>query len=78
MYVTLGTDTELFAVDKEGNPKSLCGLIGGTKKKPNPFSKLLSKQFAYQEDNVAIEFNIPPADNIDGWRKWMRSLTMVI
>lgn len=69
MYVTLGTDVELFAVDKDGNPKSLCGLIGGTKENPKPFNKVLSKQFAYQEDNVAVEFNIPPADNAEDWRK---------
>lgn len=56
---TIGTDTELFAVDKNGVHRSLCGLIGGSKERPLQI-KTLPKGFAVQEDNVALEFNIPP------------------
>jgi hypothetical protein len=61
MMFTLGTDAELFAVDKSGEHHALCGLIGGTKENPMQI-KGLAKGFALQEDNVAVEFNIPPAD----------------
>lgn len=63
-YFTIGTDTELFAVDKTGKHKALCGLIGGTKEKPLPMAEGLPTSFAIQEDNVAVEFNIPPCDNL--------------
>ena len=59
-YFTIGTDTELFAVDKAGKHRALCGLIGGTKEKPLRMSDSLPDEFAVQEDNVAVEFNIPP------------------
>lgn len=61
---TIGADVEVFAKDKTGKHKSLCGLIGGTKEEP----KLMFPQFAgnnvtdqyrVQEDNVSLEFNIP-------------------
>lgn len=64
---TLGTDCELFAKDPSGGFKSLCGLVGGTKEAPKPFSDSLDPMFAYQEDNVAVEFNIPPAYSEDSW-----------
>lgn len=55
---TIGADPEAFAVNKDGVPISLVGKIGGSKKAPRP---VISTGFALQEDNVAIEFNIPPA-----------------
>jgi hypothetical protein len=64
---SLGTDTELFAKNKEGSFKSLCGLVGGTKEAPMPFSSELDPLFAYQEDNVAVEFNIPPSYSRNEW-----------
>jgi hypothetical protein len=57
--VLLGSDPEFFALDKDGNPKSLVGLVGGTKKKPIWLEDMLG----YQEDNVAAEFNIIPSNN---------------
>jgi len=59
MLKTIGTDTEVFAVDKDGIYRSLCGKIGGTKEEPK---QLLNypKGFCVQEDNVSLEFNIPP------------------
>ena len=55
----LGSDPELFLVDTLGNFKSSVGLIGGSKEKPRPV--LDRPGFAVQEDNVALEFNIPPS-----------------
>lgn len=66
MWFTLGTDTELFAVDNTGKHRSLCGLVGGSKESPAPM-KDLPHGFAYQEDNVAVEFNIPPCSTSFSW-----------
>jgi hypothetical protein len=57
--VLRGADPELFLVDKEGQPVTSIGLIGGTKSKPRD----LGNGYALQEDNVAVEFNIPPTNN---------------
>lgn len=56
---TLGADPEMFMADNIGALKASCGLIGGTKSMPQPLG--CGEGFAVQEDNVAIEFNIPPA-----------------
>jgi len=56
---TVGADPELFL--RKGNKiMSAIGLIGGTKKEPKPMEGL-PKGYAVQEDNVLVEFNIPPA-----------------
>src|SRR5688572_24475017 len=58
---TLGCDPELFlqrADTKELLP--VCGLIGGTKDKPRPMEGMV-EGFSVQEDNVMLEFNVPPA-----------------
>lgn len=61
----IGTDTEIFLKNKEGQPVPVIGLIGGTKEKPRP---ILDKQgSAVQEDNVMCEFNTPPAENSTQW-----------
>lgn len=57
--VTVGADPEVFFLDKDGNPFPAIGLVGGTKEKPLPIPGL--EGCAVQEDNVAAEFNIPPA-----------------
>ena len=61
MSVLVGCDPELFLKDANGNWKASCGLFGGSKENPLPFGQ--TKGFALQEDNVALEFNIPPAWN---------------
>jgi len=55
-----GADPELFLRDEQLK-KSIAstGLIGGTKESP----RIIGKGFALQEDNVAVEFNIPPCSN---------------
>lgn len=56
MNFTIGADPEVFVGDSLG-PKSIIGKIGGTKELPLPLP--LGDGFAVQEDNVALEFNIP-------------------
>lgn len=58
--VLRGADPELFLRDIETEkPVVSIGLIGGTKRVPRD----IGGGFALQEDNVAVEFNIPPANN---------------
>lgn len=56
---TIGADPELFLQDKTGKFISAVGKFGGTKEAPRP---LIGNMPGYmvQEDNVAVEFNIPP------------------
>jgi hypothetical protein len=58
--VLRGADPELFlrsAIDN--SPVVSIGQIGGSK----TFPRSIGNGFALQEDNVAVEFNIPPADS---------------
>lgn len=59
----LGCDPEIFLRDAAGALVASCDKIGGTKECPRPLS--IGEGFAVQEDNVAIEFNIPPATSAD-------------
>ena len=60
MKIKLGCDPEAFMQDTHGQLRSAVGLIGGSKEYPMPLP--LGDGFAVQEDNVALEFNIPPAE----------------
>lgn len=55
----LGADPEVFVGDSSG-VRSIIGKIGGTKSHPRPLP--IGDGFAIQEDNVALEFNIPPSN----------------
>lgn len=68
----VGADPELFLQTLEGKLKSSVGLIGGTKDNPRPISK---DGHAVQEDNVAVEFNIPPSDSA---AKFVSNITHVL
>ena len=59
--ITVGADPELFLVNVEGKFISSIGIIGGSKKHPRD----IGEGCAVQEDNVAVEFNIPPAKSIE-------------
>lgn len=59
----VGADPEFFLQDRSGKFISAVGLIGGTKQNPSPIPGL-RKGFAVQEDNVAVEFNIPPSKQL--------------
>jgi hypothetical protein len=57
----LGADPELFLKDASEAYISAIGLIGGSKDQPRPLE--IGPGYAVQEDNVALEYNIPPAAN---------------
>lgn len=59
--ILLGCDPEMFLCNIQGELKSSIGLVGGSKVDPLPLP--LGPGFAVQEDNVAVEFNIPPASD---------------
>ena len=62
--ITLGCDPELF-LEKNGEIISAEGLVGGTKQEPLPIT---GEGHCIQEDNVMVEFNIPPSNNVDEFR----------
>lgn len=62
---TKGADPELFLVDDQGNFVSSIDKIGGTKEYPRPIDQ---EGNAVQEDNVAVEFNIPPSNTVEAFR----------
>lgn len=64
MKFLIGADPELF-IKQYGHYKSAVGLIGGSKYKPLPID---DEGHAILEDNVALEFNIKPADSLDSFR----------
>ena len=61
--ITLGTDPELF-LQKDNKIISAIGKIGGSKSEPQPIS---DEGHFIQEDNVAIEYNIPACKTINDW-----------
>lgn len=61
--ITLGTDPELF-LQKDNKIISAIGKIGGSKSEPQPIS---DNGHFIQEDNVAIEYNIPACKTIEDW-----------
>jgi hypothetical protein len=63
----LGCDPEIFLVDAAGGLVSAVGRIGGSKAYPRPLP--IGKGFAVQEDNVALEYNIPPSDSSEAFQK---------
>ncbi len=63
MSFTLGADPEIFLVDAANSLVSAVGKIGGTKQEPRPLP--IGPGFAVQEDNVAVEYNIPPSATVN-------------
>lgn len=61
MKLTVGADVEVFGVGPNGHI-ALCGKIGGTKDHPRQLEHLPAG-FMVQEDNVSLEYNIPPVTN---------------
>jgi hypothetical protein len=78
--IKLGADPELF-LKREGEIISAEGLIGGTKEEPKSISE---EGHCIQEDNVMVEFNIPPStteesfvDNINFVKEYLAILAAV-
>lgn len=57
----LGADPEIFLQDASMAFISAIDKIGGSKENPRPLP--IGEGFAVQEDNVAIEYNIPASDS---------------
>lgn len=68
----IGSDAELFLTAPDGSPVPVCGLVGGTKE--NPLPVLSGNGFAVQEDNVMLEFNIPPSPDLQGFVNGMETM----
>lgn len=65
---TVGSDPEVFLIDLQtSEPVSSIGKIGGTKESPLN----VGDGIMLQEDNVALEFNIPPAETEDEFVKYI-------
>lgn len=65
--ILLGADPELFLASTKSNKLvSAIGQIEGDKEDPFPV-KELGEGFAYQADNVLLEYNIPPARKVADW-----------
>jgi hypothetical protein len=65
MQFLIGADPEVLITNKYGHYKSAVGMVGGTKQNPKPIDNL---GHAIQEDNVSVEFNIPPANSLTSFR----------
>lgn len=64
MKFKLGCDPEIFCLDSQNTLRSAIDTFGGTKDDPRILTDL-GNGFAVQEDNVALEFNIPPSESSD-------------
>lgn len=64
--VAFGSDAEVFLHDMTGRPFPVCGLVGGTKQQPKPLG---IDGYFIQEDNCALEFNIPVCKTRDEWAR---------
>ena len=65
--VLIGADPEMFLYSEQYHKfVPVCGLIGGTKKKPLPIT---DEGHAVQEDNVMVEYCIPPSVTLEEFLK---------
>lgn len=62
MTLRLGSDPEVFLIDNKGKLISSIGLIGAGKWDPFQIPDM-PKGFTLQEDNVSLEYGIPPASS---------------
>ena len=60
----LGSDPEVFLQDSQGNPISSIGYINADKGNPMQIPDM-PEGYTLQEDNVSLEYGIPPAANAD-------------
>lgn len=62
----------MFLVTPDGAPVSVCGKLNADKWNPVPIPGL-GEGFAMLEDNVAVEYNIPPATSADEFVKHIQA-----
>lgn len=62
----IGCDPEIFLAKKSGEFKSVIGLLGADKWHPRKLSEV---GHAVLEDNVAVEFNIPPCSSFEDFKR---------
>lgn len=60
----LGSDPEVLLQDSNGSPVSVIGMIRADKWNPMQIPDM-EKGFTLQEDNVSLEYGIPPASTAD-------------
>lgn len=60
--LTVGADPEFFFSDMKNKLISSIGIVGGSKEAPKPIDNY---GHFIQEDNVSVEFNIPPCSTSD-------------
>lgn len=72
---TCGCDPEIFLTDEHGKFKSVIGLIGGDKWHPRKLSEV---GHAVLEDNVAVEFNIPPCASLGDFRSTIKETMAMV
>lgn len=69
----LGTDPEVFLQDESGKPISIIGYINADKWNPRQIPDM-PEGFTVQEDNVALEFGVPPAASAEEFIKNIRQV----
>jgi len=72
---TIGCDPEIFLKDENHNFKSVIGLLGGDKWVPRKLSEV---GHACLEDNVAVEFNIPPCSSFEQFKKEVQATMQMV
>lgn len=69
----LGADPEIFLQSPKGNLVSVIGHVGASKDNPLQVDTM-PKGFTFQEDNVALEFGIPPAASAEEFVSHIQSV----
>lgn len=69
----LGSDPEVFLQDDAGKPISIIGYINADKWNPRQIPDM-PDGFTLQEDNVALEFGVPPAATKEEFVKYIRDV----
>lgn len=72
---TIGCDPEIFLKDSSNNFKSVIGLLGGNKWFPRKLSEV---GHACLEDNVAVEFNIPPCSTFEDFKREVQATMQMV
>lgn len=69
----LGSDPEVFLQDQQGNPISAIGYINADKWNPMQIPDM-PYGYTLQEDNVSLEYGIPPAASADEYVEFIQKV----